>query len=359
MNQPQIPVLLQGGPASQDRHSHDRRRRIRSPLVERIAGWSAQHRKTAVFGWLALVTLVFLGGQALGSQSRPNYDSGQSGQAERSMHRLGVVAPAVENVLIQARVSGHTFAGDPEMRQAALQVTTALAGLPRAATDIRSPLGAGHRALVSADGRSALVSFRVPGPADDQVTAVAPALRAVAAVQAEHPGLRIAEGGDASYGRAINSVLDNGFRTAEATSVPITLILLLLVFGALIAAGIPLLLAATSVMTALSLLTVVSRWLPVGSSTSEVVLIIGMAVGIDYSLFYLRREREERAAGHARDAGAGRARARDAPGQPGYRPARELTGAADHGPGRPGVPAEPVPRAGRGDRQGRHRPGRA
>src|SRR5260370_293409 len=57
-------------------------------------------------------------------------------------------------------------------------------------------------------------------------------------------------------------------------------------------------LAAASVMTALSLLTLVSHWLPVGSSTSEVVLIIGMAVGIDYSLFYLRREREERAAGH-------------------------------------------------------------
>jgi putative drug exporter of the RND superfamily len=92
-------------------------------------------------------------------------------------------------------------------------------------------------------------------------------------------------------------VLDSGFRRAEATSVPITLILLLLVFGALIAAGIPLLLAATSVITALSLLAAIGRWLPVGSQAAEVVLVVGMAVGIDYSLFYLRREREERAAG--------------------------------------------------------------
>ena len=68
-------------------------------------------------------------------------------------------------------------------------------------------------------------------------------------------------------------------------------------FGALIAAGIPVLLAGSSVMVAVSLLAVPSRWLPIGSSTSEVVLIIGMAVGVDYSLFYLRREREERAAG--------------------------------------------------------------
>ena len=308
MSQPQIPVLPQAGPDSHDRHrddqhgydqhGQDRRRRIRSPLVERIAGWSARHRKTAVFGWLALVAIIFLGGQALGTKSLPAYNAGQAGQAEQALHRLGVVAPAVEDVLIQARSPGHTFAADPAMRQAARQVTSALAGLPRAASQIRSPLGAGNHALVSADGRSALVTFRVPGPAADQTTAVAPALRAVAAVQAKYPGLRIAEGGDASYGRAINSVLGSGFRKAEATSVPITLVLLLLVFGALIAAGIPLLLAATSVMTALSLLTIVSRWLPVGSSTSEVVLIIGMAVGIDYSLFYLRREREERAAGH-------------------------------------------------------------
>ena len=185
------------------------------------------------------------------------------------------------------------------MRQAARQVVAALGGLPRAAADIRSPLGPGGQSLVSADGRSALVTFSVPGPAAGQAAAVAPALRAVAAVQARYPGLRIAEGGDASAGRAINALLASGFRRAEATSVPITLVLLLLVFGALIAAGIPLLLAVTSVMTALSLLTVISRWLPVGPSTSEVVLLIGMAVGVDYSLFYLRREREERAKGAA------------------------------------------------------------
>ena len=78
---------------------------------------------------------------------------------------------------------------------------------------------------------------------------------------------------------------------------PVTLVLLVIVFGALIAAGIPLLLAATAVTTAISLLAIPGQWLPVGSSTSEVVLIIGMAVGVDYSLFYLRREREERARG--------------------------------------------------------------
>jgi putative drug exporter of the RND superfamily len=305
MSQPQLPVLPQPSSARQDRHRHDRhrqdqRRRVRAPFVERIAGWSTRHRKAAVFGWLALVMVVFAGGHALGTATPPpSYDAGQSGQAERALHRLGLVAPAVESVLIQARSPGKTFASDPAMRQAAEQVATALAALPGAAAGIRSPLGPGGRALVSAGGRSALVTFDVPGPQDNQPTAVAPALNAVAAVQARHPGLRIAEAGDASEQRAINSVLDSGFRTAEATSVPVTLLLLLVVFGALIAAGIPLLLAATSVITALSLLTAIGHWLPVGSEASEVVLVIGMAVGIDYSLFYLRREREERAAGRS------------------------------------------------------------
>ena len=127
--------------------------------------------------------------------------------------------------------------------------------------------------------------------------AVVPDLNAVAAVQARHPGLLIAEAGEASGDRAIGGLISADFRKAEETSVPITLILLVVVFGALIAAGIPLLLAATSVITALALLAIPGHWLPVGQATTEVVLLIGMAVGIDYSLFYLRREREERAKG--------------------------------------------------------------
>jgi RND superfamily putative drug exporter len=176
-------------------------------------------------------------------------------------------------------------------------VTTALAGLPKAATDIRSPLASGGGTLISRDGRSALVTFNVAGSTGNADTTVAAAQRAVAAVQAAHPDLRVAEAGQASVDRAINHIVGADFRHAEMTSLPITLVLLLGVFGALIAAGIPLLLAGTAVVTAISLLAIPSRWLPVGSTTSSVVLLVGMAVGVDYSLFYLRREREERAAG--------------------------------------------------------------
>jgi putative drug exporter of the RND superfamily len=252
----------------------------RHPLVERIAGWSARHRKTAVFGWLLLVVALFALGQSLGSKSVPGYDPGQAGQAERTLHQLtgDTATPATESVLIQ---------GSPgQLRAAARQVESALTAIPSLAGRVSSP-------RASADGHSLLVTFTVPGNS----TSVAPEQRAVASVQARYPGLTIAEAGDASISAALNNSISTDFHKAEETSVPVTLILLLVVFGSLVAAGIPVLLALTAVIASISLLSVVGQYLPVSSSTSEVVLIIGMAVGVDYSLFYLRREREERARG--------------------------------------------------------------
>jgi RND superfamily putative drug exporter len=269
----------------------------RRPLVERIAGWSARHRKTAVIGWLVLVAIIFAVGQHASASNVESYDPGQSGVAERMLQHLNFTSqPPAESVLIQAPAGSAPFGANPGLRQAVGQVAAALSALPRtSASDVASPPRHGGARLVSADGRSALVTFNVTGADEDQ--AVVPALRAVAAVAARHPGLLIAEAGDASEDRVANAVLSHDFRKAESTSLPVTLILLVAVFGALIAAGIPLLLAGTAVISAISLTSVIGRWLPTGQSTSEVVLIIGMAVGIDYTLFYLRREREERARG--------------------------------------------------------------
>ena len=102
MRQPLGSVL----PISPPGEAHDPPRN----LTERVAGWSARHRKTAVFGWLLLVAAIFMAGQALGSRNLPQYDAGQSGQAERVLNQL---APAQDNayaetVLIQATAPGAT-----------------------------------------------------------------------------------------------------------------------------------------------------------------------------------------------------------------------------------------------------------
>ena len=294
MREPQSSVL----PISPPDEAHDPPP-PRPNVTERVAGWSARHRKTAVFGWLLLIAAIFVGGQALGARNLPAYDAGQSGQAERTLQQVtpGQYGSYAESVLVQATTRGATFATDPAMRQATAQVAASLAALPTYATGVKTPLSADGQALVSKDGRSALVTFSVPGNVSSVDQAATTLQHTVAGVQAKHPDLRIAESGDASIGQAIDSSLN--FSKAEATSVPITLILLLIVFGALVAAGIPVLLAVTALTAAIGVLTIVSHWLPVGSSTFEVVVIIGMAVGVDYSLFYLRREREERAAGRS------------------------------------------------------------
>jgi hypothetical protein len=171
-----------------------------------------------------------------------------------------VQQPDGESVLIQGRSAGQTYASDPEIRQAVRQVVAALRALPHAAASIESPLTT--KGLVS--GRSALVTFNVAGKPGNDDQAVVPALNAVAAVQARHPGLTVEEAGGASLDRATGSITSQDFRKAEVTSVPVSLVLLLIVFGALIAAGIPLLLAGTAVISAISLMAIPSRWLPVG-----------------------------------------------------------------------------------------------
>ena len=100
--------------------------RDRRPVVERIACWSARHRKAVVIGWLLFVAAAFVAGQMMGTQSRPQYDPGQAGQAEQMMHALGVTTPPSESVLIQAKAAGVTFKHDPELRQAAQAVVTAM-----------------------------------------------------------------------------------------------------------------------------------------------------------------------------------------------------------------------------------------
>jgi len=301
MRQPQSSVFpetqLPGDPPG--RNHAPGRRKPRPPFTERVGSWSARHRKAVVFGWLILVIAVFAGGQALGSRNLYGYDAGQAGQAERILNQVAPkqLSAQSELVLIQAKAPGATFASDQAMRQAAGEVAAALAAMPGSVQAIQSPLAAGAagKSLVSADGRSALVTFTIPGTVTNSNQAVAADQRAVAAVQARYPSLRIAESGDASIAAASSL----NFGSSEEISAVITLILLLIVFGALVAAGIPVLLAVTALTAAIGVLTMISHLVPVGQASFEVMVIVGMAVGVDYSLFYLRREREERAAGRS------------------------------------------------------------
>jgi RND superfamily putative drug exporter len=264
-------------------------------FTARAARWSAAHRKAAVLGWLAFVIVAFAIGNAAGmvTLKAGEGENGQSRLADQTLAQEFPRARAVEEVLLESRVG--RLPG-PEYRAAVTQLVASLRRIP-SVSDIRSPLAPGNGGQVSKDGKAALLTFILTGDPQTAADRVAPALAATAAVQRAHPNLFIGEFGDGSANKAINQRVSHDFQKAEMTSLPVTMFILVLAFGALVAAGVPLLLAMTAVAAALGLTSLFSHLLHVDQSIQSVILLIGLAVGVDYSLFYLRREREERARG--------------------------------------------------------------
>jgi uncharacterized membrane protein YdfJ with MMPL/SSD domain len=266
------------------------------PAASGLARWSAQHRKKAFFGWLAFVIAAVAIGGAIGTSTLDDEDRGV-GESKRTDQLLADAFPdesADESVLVQS--TNGVRASDPRFRAAVQDAMAALAR-QQGVQEIESPYRTDG--AISDDGRSALISFEIAGDDDVAGERVDPVLEAVAAVDRRHAELRVEQFGEASADQAISDALDEDFQRAEVTSFPITLIILVVAFGALVAAGIPLLLAGSAVAAAIGLIGPISQVFPVEESIASVVLLIGLAVGVDYAMFYLRREREERAAGRA------------------------------------------------------------
>jgi uncharacterized membrane protein YdfJ with MMPL/SSD domain/pimeloyl-ACP methyl ester carboxylesterase len=265
-------------------------------LAARMGRWSATHWKTATFGWLALVVVAFgLGGMVGTKNPDPNTAGpGESGRMDRILHD-GFKRPAAENVLIQSRT---TTAGTPAFDAA---VNDVIARVSREADvrNVRSPLAPANADQISKDRHSALVGFDIRGEIDKAPDKVGPIVDAVAAAQAAHPGFFIGEMGDASAPKAVVDQQGKDLAKAGELSLPITLIILIITFGALVAAGIPLLLGLTAVFGTFGLVAIASHVLPMANEVQPLVLLIGLAVGVDYSMFYLRRAREERAKGRS------------------------------------------------------------
>ncbi len=273
-------------------------------LAARAGAWSARHRAKAIVGWLVFVVLAVMVGGSVGNQAIEDEDLGV-GESREADQAIADAFPenADETVLIQSE--GGVTADQPAFHAVVDDAVDRLESTENV-VDVESPYFAGSEGAISRDGRSALITFEIPDPGEDSdVTTedlVDAPLATVAGLGEAHPGFRIAEFGDASANKQVNESIEEDFRQAEATSLPITLIILLLAFAAVVAALVPLLLAATAVAAAIGLLGPLSQIWPLDESVTSVVLLVGLAVGVDYSMFYLRREREERARGKGSEA---------------------------------------------------------
>jgi uncharacterized membrane protein YdfJ with MMPL/SSD domain len=264
-------------------------------LAARAGRWSAQHRKTAVLGWLAFVIAALFIGNSIGTKTIASDEEGLAGDSKRAheIYQDAFPQAAGEQVFISSKTGGPD---DAAFRAAVKDVETKLAAQKDVA-NIQSPYAKGNEGQISRDGHSAIVNFEIPGKSEAAEDKVAPILAATKAAQEAHPELRIEQFGEASTGKAVSKMFEDDLKKAETISLPLTLIILLFAFGALVAAGLPLLLGLTSVMATMGLTALVSQISPATENLSSVVVLVGLAVGVDYSLFYIRREREERKAG--------------------------------------------------------------
>ncbi|GAB3830955.1 MMPL family transporter [Dactylosporangium cerinum] len=255
-------------------------------IAARIAVWSARHRALAIIGWLAFVIgVTVLSGQAgMVEAGSGDFGNGESGRADRIVEQAGFPEQGAGEMVI---VTSKTAPVDSPPVQAAIAEVTRAVHDTGATEPVAAP-------LTSEDGRSALLTFTVRGDPETAKDRIQPVLDAVAAVQRAHPDLYIAEAGDASGDKLIGDELDEGLNRLSLLSIPVTLGILLVAFGAIVAALLPVGLAVTAVVGAVGLLAYASHLAPAVDTTMHVMLLVGLAVGVDYCLFYIRRERDER-----------------------------------------------------------------
>ena len=197
----------------------------RRSLAAALGGWSAKHRKTAVFGWLLFVVLATVIGGAVGQKSLTDAQQGvgTSAQALQILQDAGISAPASEMVLVHDSTQ---TADSTAFRETVNAVVAAVHGTGQT-TNIQSPYSSG---LISKDRHYALVQFDMTGDESTAADRVQPVLDAVAKVASQHPQTQIGEVGDASGNKWVNDTLGKDFKRAEWTAVP-------LAFGILLAAS--------------------------------------------------------------------------------------------------------------------------
>lgn len=259
-------------------------------VAMRAARWSATHPWRAIGGWLALVAVAVALAATVSTEepTEADYRLGESGRADAWMAEAALDAPPSEYLLVTAEDGELDPARAEEAAGAVAREVDGLAGVTGVAAPQWSP-----------DRSALLLPIQLAKDHED----VGPVAAAVDDVRADFPDLDLRQTGDLSLDTAIDERVADDLASAEVISLPITLGLMLLAFGALIAAGLPVLLAATSVAATIGISAPISHLVPAEPTVTSMIVLIGMAVGVDYSLFYLKREREERARGRVtRDA---------------------------------------------------------
>jgi RND superfamily putative drug exporter len=254
-------------------------------VAARMGRWSASHRKLAIFGWLAFVLAAIVIGSAIGQKTidKQNNNVGEAQRADQILKQAGFPesGPMTEFVLIQ---NHQLTIHDPAFRAVVGDVVSAVSP-SRAIHNLRSPLDRANRDQVADGGHTVVVEWDMNGTQKSAETRIDPLTSAVASVARAHPRFYVGEAGAASSDKALNKMFNQQLGQAGTRSVPLTLLILVLVFGSLVAAFVPLMLALQSVVATIGLVAIVSHLTPMDPNVGAVVTLVGLAVGVDYTLF--------------------------------------------------------------------------
>ncbi len=266
-------------------------------LPVRMARWSALRPWRAISGWFLFVALCLGAGAGIGGNPAKSEDFriGEAGRAEAMATEGGLQQRPVEHVLITGKpgttgktaTRGRLVLDRTAAAAAARDIGDRMRKLPEVAS-VAAPVR-------SSDGTALRIAVTLKGPELDGKKHVEPLRAQTAAAQAAHPGLLIEETGSPSISKGVEKQRGSDLSRTELIALPVTLLTLLFVFRSAAMATVPILLALSSIAAAVGLSMLASHVFPDAGVGTNVILLIGMAVGVDYTLFYLKREREERA----------------------------------------------------------------
>lgn len=260
---------------------------------DRLARRSAQHPWLTLGAWVLLIVVAVVGASRLTFDETQKMDGSDSDRAATVLERLhGGPEPVTETVVVQSTTS---TVDDASYRSFVSALTNDLRGLKSTVRSAVSYTDGSETGLVSADRHTALVSVVITGREEDAATTVEPLVKLVDG----HSGgaFVVRTVGVGSMNEASNKVAESDLARGEMIGLPVALVVLVIVFGAAVAAGVPIVLGLLGIFLAVGVTGFLSRVLGLSSVTINMITMIGLAVGIDYTLFIVERFREERAGG--------------------------------------------------------------
>ncbi len=256
----------------------------RGPLA-RMARWCAGHKRTVVVGWLVALVAVIGVSSTVGTKYASDFSSGNT-ESQRATDLLKRDFPAqagdTDQIVFKARGGSVT---DPAVRARVQPMLAKVAALPHV-TSVVSPYSAAGARQVSADGKIAFAQVNFDQRGFD--VSKADAQRVIDTAQtAESSSLQVELGG-----QAIQQAEQQSLGTATAVGLLAAVVILLITFGSLVAMGLPIMTALLGLGTGVGLIGLVSHLINLPDVSTELAVMIGLGVGIDYALFILTRFRE-------------------------------------------------------------------